>query len=169
MHFIKIYRRYFPTHVEAYRLNHIRAESKYGYGIDIIGMKKVVYLLIILLMSAICSGCKTIKYYPLETVRHDTVYIQSVKLDSILVKDSVHITEKGDTVTEFRLKYIYKYKDRTDTLYLSRVDTVSVPYPVEKELTKWQSVKVYYGGWAIGLVFVFILIVVGLIVYKLKK
>ena len=42
-------------------------------------------------MSAICSGCKTIKYYPLETVRHDTVYIQSVKLDSILVKDSIHI------------------------------------------------------------------------------
>ena len=130
---------------------------------------KPFYLLIILLMSAIWSGCKTIKYYPLETVRHDTVYIQSLKLDSILVKDSVHITEKGDTVTEFRLKYIYKYKDRTDTLYLSRVDTVSVPYPVEKELTKWQHVKVDYGGWAIGLVFVFILIVVGRMVYKLKK
>ena len=121
------------------------------------------------MVSILLTGCKTIKYYPLETVRHDTVYIQSVKLDSILVKDSIHITEKGDTVTEFRLKYIYKYKDRTDTLYLSRVDTVSVPYPVEKELTKWQSVKVDYGGWAIALVFVFILIVVGRIVYKLKK
>ena len=121
------------------------------------------------MVPLLLSGCKTIKYYPLETVRHDTVYIQSLKLDSILVKDSVHITEKGDTVTEFRLKYIYKYKDRTDTLYLSRVDTVSVPYPVEKELTKWQSVKVDYGGWAIGIVFVFILIVVGRMVYKLKK
>ena len=130
---------------------------------------KPLTLYIILMVSFLLTGCKTIKYYPLETVRHDTVYIQSVKLDSILVKDSIHITEKGDTVTEFRLKYIYKYKDRTDTLYLSRVDTVSVPYPVEKELTKWQSVKVDYGGWAIALVFVFILIVVGRIVYKLKK
>ena len=130
---------------------------------------KPLTLYIILMASLLLTGCKTIQYYPLETVRHDTVYIQSVKLDSILVKDSVHITEKGDTVTEFRLKYIYKYKDRTDTLYLSRVDTISVPYLVEKELTKWQSVKVDYGGWAIALVFVFILIVVGLIVYKLKK
>ena len=115
------------------------------------------------------TGCKTIKYYPLETVRHDTVYIQSLKLDSILVKDSIHITEKGDTVTKFRLKYIYKYRDRVDTIYRSKTDTVSVPYPVEKELTKWQSVKVDYGGWAICLVFVFILIVVGRMVYKLKK
>lgn len=130
---------------------------------------KPLVLYIILMVSLLLTGCKTIKYYPLETVRHDTVYIQSVKLDSILVKDSIHITEKSDTVTEFRLKYIYKYKDRTDTLYLSRVDTVSVPYPVEKELTKWQSVKVDYGGWAIALVFVFILIVVGRMVYKLKK
>lgn len=130
---------------------------------------KPLTLYIILMVSLLLTGCKTIKYYPLETVRHDTVYIQSVKLDSILVKDSIHITEKGDTVTEFRLKYIYKYKDRADTLYLSRTDTVSVPYPVEKELTKWQSVKVDYGGWAMGIVFVFILIVVGRIVYKLKK
>ena len=130
---------------------------------------KPLVLYIILMVSLLLSGCKTIQYYPLETVRHDTIYIQSLKLDSILVKDSVHITERGDTVTEFRLKYIYKYKDRTDTLYLSRVDTVSVPYPVEKELTKWQSVKVDYGGWAICFVFVFILIVVGRMVYKLKK
>ena len=130
---------------------------------------KPITLYIILMVSLLLTGCKTIKYYPLETVRRDTVYIQSVKLDSILVRDSVHITEKGDTVTEFRLKYIYKYKDRTDTLYLSKVDTVSVPYPVEKELTKWQSVKIDYGGWAIGIVFVFILIMVGRIVYKLKK
>lgn len=130
---------------------------------------KPLTLYIILMVSFLLTGCKTIKYYPVETVRHDTVYIQSLKLDSILVKDSVHIIEKGDTVTEFRLKYIYKYKDRTDTLYISKTDTVSVPYPVEKQLTKWQQTKVNYGGWAMGVILVFILIVVGCMVYKLKK
>lgn len=130
---------------------------------------KPLYLFIILLTLAICSGCRTIEYYPLETVRIDTVYIQSAKVDSVMVMDSVHIIEKGDTVTEFRLKYIYKYKDRTDTFYISKTDTVSVPYPVEKELTKWQKTKVNYGGWAMGVIFVFILIVVGLMVYKLRK
>ena len=130
---------------------------------------KPLTLYIILMVSFLLTGCKTVKYYPLETVRIDTVYVNQQRVDSILVKDSIHITEKGDTVTEFRLKYIYKYKDRTDTLYLSKVDTVSIPYPVEKQLTKWQTVKVNYGGWAIGIVFVFILIVVGRMVYKLKK
>ena len=127
---------------------------------------KPLYLFLLLL---VLTGCRTIEYYPLETVRIDTVYIQSAKVDSVMVRDSVHIYQKGDTVAEFRLKYIYKYKDRTDTLYLSKTDTLSVPYPVEKELTKWQQVKVNYGGWAMGIVFVFILIVVGVMVYKLKK
>ena len=127
---------------------------------------KPLYLLLLLL---VLTGCRTIEYYPLETVRIDTVYVNQQRVDSLMVRDSVHIYQKGDTVTEFRLKYIYKYKDRTDTLYLSKTDTVSVPYPVEKQLTKWQSVKVDYGGWAIFLVFAFILIVVGWMVYKLKK
>lgn len=127
---------------------------------------KPLYLFLLLL---VLTGCRTIEYYPLETVRIDTVYVNKQLIDSVMVRDSIHIYQKGDTVTEFRLKYIYKYKDRTDTLYLSKVDTVSIPYPVEKELTKWQSVKVDYGGWAIGIVFVFILIVVGVMVYKLKK
>lgn len=125
--------------------------------------------LYLFLLWLVLTGCRTIEYYPLETVRIDTVYIQSAKVDSVMVRDSVHIYQKGDTVTEFRLKYIYKYRDRVDTLYLSKTDTVSVPYPVEKQLTKWQQVKVNYGGWAMGIVFVFILIVVGRMVYKLKK
>lgn len=130
---------------------------------------KPIYLLIILLTAAICSGCRTIEYCTIETVRSDTVYIQSAKVDSVMVRDSVHIYQKGDTVTEFRLKYIYKYRDRVDTLYLSKTDTISAPYPVEKKLTKWQQTKVNYGGWAMGIVFAFILIVVGRMVYKLKK
>lgn len=151
------------------RLFYIRAVSKYGYGIDIIDMKNIIYLFIILLTAALCSGCRTIEYRTLETVRSDTVYIQSAKVDSVMVRDSIYIVERGDTVLEHRYQYIYKYRDRVDTLYMSKSDTISVPYPVEKQLTKWQQTKVDYGGWAIGVVFVFILIVVGVMVYKLKK
>lgn len=130
---------------------------------------KPLTLYIILMVSLLLTGCKTIKYYPLETVRHDTVYVNQQRVDSVMVRDSVHIYQKGDTVTEFRLKYIYKYRDRVDTLYRSKTDTISVPYPIEKQLTKWQQTKVNYGGWAMGIVFAFILIVVGWMVYKLKK
>ena len=126
-------------------------------------------MLIFSLMSAICIGCRTVEYFPVETVRTDTVYVNSISVDSVLVRDSVYIHEKGDTVTEYRYKYVYRYKDRVDTLYISSRDTVSVPYPVEKELTRWQRTKVDYGGWAMFLVFVFILVVVGRMVYKLRK
>ncbi len=129
-------------------------------------MKAFLYLII---MAAILSGCRTIEYYPVETVHTDTVYVNRLSVDSILVRDSIYIHERNDTVTEHRYHYIYRYKDRVDTLYLASRDTVSIPYPVEKELTRWQSVKVDYGGWAIGAVFVFILIVFGSMVYKLKK
>lgn len=130
---------------------------------------KPLYLLIILLTSAIWSGCRTIEYRTLETIRSDTVYIQSAKVDSVIVRDSIYIYQQGDTVLEHRYHYIYKYRDRVDTLYISKTDTISVPYPVEKQLTKWQQTKVDYGGWAMGVVFVFILVVVGVMVYKLKK
>ena len=128
-----------------------------------------LYLFLILLTAAILSGCRTVEYYPVETVRTDTVYVNRLAVDSVMVRDSIYIYEKGDTVTEHRYHYIYKYRDRVDTLYLASRDTVSVPYPVEKELTRWQSVKVDYGGWAIGAVFGFVLIVFGSLIYKLRK
>ena len=125
--------------------------------------------LCLFLLLLVLAGCRTIEYYPVETVRVDTVYVNHQRVDSVLVRDSIRIVERGDTVREYRLKYIYKYRDRVDTLYMSRADTVSVPYPVEKPLTKWQQTKVSYGGWALGIVFTFILVVVGVMVYKLRR
>lgn len=121
----------------------------------------------ILLASAICS-CRSIRYVPVETVKHDSVYFNKVVRDSVFVKDSVLIV-KGDTVTEYRWKYVFKYKDRTDTLYVNRTDTIRVPYPVEAKLTKWQQFKMEAGGYAIALIIITILVIAGYMVYKLKK
>ena len=56
-------------------------------------------------------------------------------------------------------------------MYINRTDTILVPYPVEieKKLTVWQRTKIELGGWAIAVIIVTILIVVGRMVYKLKK
>lgn len=123
--------------------------------------------LAVLLMSAVCS-CRTVQYVPVETVRTDSLYFNKVTTDSVYVKDSVLIV-KGDTVTEYRWRYVYKYKDRTDTVYVSRTDSVQVPYPVEKELSRWQRFKMDIGGYALAAVVVTVLIVFGKLVYKLKK
>jgi len=44
-----------------------------------------------------------------------------------------------------------------------------VPYPVEKKLNRWQSIKMELGGWAFGIIILFILIIIGRIIFKSKN
>lgn len=131
-------------------------------------MKNLIYAITILLMSAIWS-CKSIQYVPVETVKHDSIYINKVQVDSVYHRDSIYVVDKGDTVFLYKDRYIYKYKDRTDTLYVTKTDSIQVPYPIEKELSKWQQFRMDFGGWAIAVVIIILLIVFGRFVYKLKK
>ena len=123
--------------------------------------------MLILLAMAVTS-CRSVRYVPVETVKHDSVYVGKVVRDSVFVKDSVLVV-KGDTVTEYRWKYVFKYKNRTDTLYVSRTDTLRVPYPVEAKLTKWQQFKMEAGGYAIALAVILVIAVAGYFVMKIRK
>lgn len=125
------------------------------------------FMCIILLASAIWS-CRSIKYVPVESIQYDSVYLNKVVKDSIYIKDSVLLV-KGDTIIEYRYKYIYQYKDKTDTLYVTKTDSVQVPYPVEKQLTWWQQFRIDAGGWAIGIAIISAIIVIMVVVRKMKK
>ena len=129
----------------------------------------IYFLAMLVLLAMAVTSCRSVRYVPVETVKHDSVYFNKVVRDSIHVKDSVLVIVKGDTVTEFRYKYVYRDKAKTDTAYVSRTDTIRVPYPVEAKLTKWQQFKMDVGGYAIFAVVIMVLIVVGYMVYKLKK
>lgn len=113
----------------------------------------------------VCS-CRTMKYVPVETIKIDTTYINKLQRDSIYMLDSVYVKEKGDTVFIEKYKYLYRDKLIRDTLYMAKTDSIQVPYPVEKELTRWQQFRMDFGGWAMCIVVISILI---LIVYKIKK
>lgn len=115
------------------------------------------FMCFILLASAIWS-CRSVKYIPVESIQYDSVYLNKVVKDSIYIKDSV-LFVKGDTIIEYRYKYIYQYKDKTDTLYVTKTDSVQVPYPVEKQLTWWQQFRIDVGGWAIGIVVILITVI----------
>ena len=123
--------------------------------------------MLVLLAMAVTS-CRSVRYVPVETVKHDSVYVGKVVRDSVFVKDSVLVV-KGDTVTEYRWKYVFKYKNRTDTAYVSRTDTLRVPYPVEAKLTKWQQFKMEAGGYAIALAVILVIAVAGYFVMKIRK
>lgn len=126
-------------------------------------------IIIIVVILLLFSSCKSIQYVPVEKVVteyktntvHDSVYLEVLKHDSVVIE------KQGDTV--FVNKWHTIYKDRwreiaqTDTFI--KVDSVQVPYPVEKKLTKWQQVKMDAGGTAIGICFIVIIIIlVGFIV-----
>lgn len=119
-------------------------------------------------LVVLLASCTSTKYVPVESVKHDSVYVNQIVKDSVYVKDSVLVV-KGDTITEYRYKYIYQYKDRTDTLYITKTDTIRVPYPVERPLTRWEQLKDRAGGVVMFVLIITLLIVLGRLVYKLKK
>ena len=126
-------------------------------------MRRLIYFLIILLTSAIWfSSCRSIRHIPIETVKHDSIYISKIQHDSIYQRDSIYVDHKGDTVLIYKDRYLYKYKNLIDTMYVSRTDSIQVPFPVERELSWWQSVKLQVGEIAIGVIIGLIIIIVWL-------
>ena len=129
-------------------------------------VRNILYVLAcVVLVSAACS-CRSVKYVPVETVRHDTLYINKVRRDSIVKYDSVHVREKGDTVWLEKYRYLFVDKWRTDTLYVNRTDSVQVPYPVERELTRWQRFRMEVGGVALFALLAGMLGVAGWLAWK---
>lgn len=107
-------------------------------------------------LMLLCS-CKT-QYVPVESVR--TEYVTNTVHDSVVVNvektDSIVVREKGDTVfvERFRTEWRDRWHEtlRTDTVL--KVDSVQVPYPVEKKVPVWERVKTGAVGFVVGLVFV---------------
>lgn len=115
------------------------------------------------------TGCKQVQYVPVETVRLDSIYLTQTLRDSIVRYDSVYVRDKGDTLYVERWKYLYRDKVRVDTMVSVRVDTLAVPYPVEKKLTRWERVKMEAGGVAIGGFFLLLAAIVAYIVYRSRR
>jgi hypothetical protein len=113
----------------------------------------LVMIFIGLLLCALFSGCTTTKYVPVIEHHTDTVRVVKVQHDSLVLKDSVYIHERGDTILIENWHTQYRDRWRTDTIYQSKRD--SIPYPVEvikevpAELTMWQRLKMKVGGAAI--------------------
>lgn len=125
---------------------------------------KMLSILLALLWLFYLTGCKTVKFVPvpeyhtLYKTRVDTVQ----RWDSIYFRDSVYVAAKGDTVyltkTHWRERFRNVYHVKADTVM--QRDSIRVPYPVEKPLTKWQRWKMDLGGWAMGVAAVLIILVI---------
>ena len=106
----------------------------------------IVMIAIILLNSCSPKVIYIPEYHTEVVTRTDSV----VKIDSVHVKDSVIIKQAGDTIEidRWHTEYKDRWRERVVVDSFIKVDSVSVPYPVEKKLSKWQQAKVDLGGWA---------------------
>ena len=115
----------------------------------------VVWLMLVFLCGMILmamGSCKSVQYVPVETIKHDSVYITQHSKDSIYLHDSIHIVEKADTVLIERWHTRWRDRVRTDTIYISKADTIQIPYPVEREMSKSEKMYINIGKWSVGVI-----------------
>ena len=107
----------------------------------------IVAAIVGLLLCALMGSCTTTEYVTVEKVRTDTVVQTKVQRDSVIMKDSIHVTERGETIQIDRWHTRYLVKERFDTLYRATHDTIPQPYPVIKEvpadITWWQQTRLH--------------------------
>ena len=116
---------------------------------------KTLFLLLFLTTIISCTTTKIIEV-PVETIK--TEYIEQVKYDSIYSKDSIYIMQKGDTIYNNKVQYLYKYKYLRDTINIT--DTIPKIITVKdtqyiNQLYAWQKL--------------FIVIGIGFILYQIIK
>lgn len=103
-----------------------------------VGARLLIALIIgilVLMLTGFFSSCTRTVYVPKVTVEHDSIYVATHTRDSVYLKDSIYIREKGDTVYLERWRTQYVERLRVDTLSVMQTDTIREPYPVERPLT----------------------------------
>lgn len=113
-------------------------------------MKNILLVIFIFLFIS-CTSTKLVEV-PVDKVRIE--YRDRLKIDTIIRQDSTIIKDKGDTVFLEKYKYIYKIKERRDTINLT--DTITVVQKVEikeevNHLHNWQIILMIVGGSTIAL------------------
>ena len=106
---------------------------------------KTLFLLLFLTTIISCTTTKIVEV-PVETIK--TEYIEQVKYDSIYSKDSIYIIQKGDTIYNNKVQYLYKYKYLRDTINIT--DTVPKIVTIKdvqyiNQLYTWQKILIVIG------------------------
>lgn len=110
--------------------------------------------LIVLLASALCSSCRTVRVVEQVPVHvHDTLRLTQTLRDSIYIDHFREVTKKADTIYITDSIAVIKYSLKTDTAYryierpvpVVRTETVEV----KKPLAWWKKGLMWIGSIAI--------------------
>lgn len=138
-------------------------------GYKLIGL----HILAVLGLLCVMCSCKSIQYVPVETVkteykvRTDTL----TQKDSIYLRDSIWVEKSGDTVTTYKTRYVYqdRWRDRVVRDTVIKTDSIQVPYPVERKLSRWEAFCLDYGKVMVGTTGVLLLSIAIIIAIWIRK
>jgi hypothetical protein len=119
----------------------------------------------------------------------ESIYHREVSTDSVVdrSKETVVLKENGDTARHDKERIIYVSSRREkelehhvrerdsiiDALRLQlasvKSDSIPVPYPVEKPLSRWEQTKMDFGGMAIGGLIIALCVAVAWLIKKFRK
>ena len=124
-------------------------------------MRKILFLLFMTLLLGSCKVKEKIVEVSIPQIKTEIKYIDKIKYDSIYLKDSVYIIQKGDTIYNNKVAYRYKYKYLKDTIIVNKTDTIIklqkvTEIKVQNQLNVVQKVLIYIGLFSI-LLFLIIL------------
>lgn len=144
---------------------------------------------VMILAAWLLCGCRTTRCVPVESVRteykdrvvavHDTVRDSVLMLNDVYRHDSISVIQRGDTVyvdrwhTLLQSSQLQNRAERSkaahDTLYVTRTDSVRVPVPVERKLTKWEKVRLDFGTIAMVVTAMAIIAGIGVLAWWLRR
>lgn len=117
---------------------------------------KHLFTILAAILLASCASTRYASTYDesrdstrVSTHQLNSIFAQLMQRDSIYIRDSIYVREKGDTVTKYVEKTLYKWRTRSDTvyrdrlrvdtLYTERTDSVTVEKPVIEKQIKWYN------------------------------
>lgn len=99
---------------------------------------------VLVFMLLLLTGCRQVDFVPFEISVRDTLVRENVRIDSVIVTDSVflHIRTMFDTVYSEKTKVVYRdrFSLKHDTVFMSRTDTIKIPTPIEHKATAWERI-----------------------------
>lgn len=117
---------------------------------------KHLFTILAAILLASCASTRYASTYDesrdstrVSTHQLNSIFARLMQRDSIYIRDSIYVREKGDTVTKYVEKTLYKWRTRSDTvyrdrlrvdtLYTERTDSVTVEKPVIEKQIKWYN------------------------------
>ena len=130
-------------------------------------------------IGSLFVGCKSVEFIPVESshtehhwhtdsvIQKDSVVKES--MTTVMQLDSAEMAKYGIQLKnaerawlvkswelERQIEALQRLTAERDTVH----DSIPVPYPVEKRLSKWQQAKVDWGGWALLVLIVLVVIAI---------